>query len=151
MKKILILTTFISMLFFACGNNQTQETQSEDVVQEEHQHDHESEAIETNNGQKWKVDENMMVYIQNMENAVAQFKGTSLSEYKTLSESVNENIGLLTSNCTMTGKAHDELHKWLVPHIDLANKFSESGTQKEAETHFKQIEKSFTSFNQYFQ
>jgi hypothetical protein len=51
----------------------------------------------------------------------------------------------------MKGKAHDELHKWLLPCIDLVKELSEAKDETEASKHFKTIQISFTTFNQYFQ
>ena len=86
-----------------------------------------------------------------METDVNDFVGTALTDYQTLATSLQENINLLTSNCTMTGKAHDELHKWLLPYIDTVDEFA---AQTEVSTYVNlldEIKISFTTFNQYFQ
>ena len=93
--------------------------QPEIAEHNDHNHDDESEAIELNNGEKWQVDANMLTHIRNMENDVVSFAKVEQKDYKSLSEKLQSNIDLLTSNCTMKGKAHDELHKWLLPYIDL--------------------------------
>ena len=51
----------------------------------------------------------------------------------------------------MKGQAHDELHKWLLPYIDLVNVFSETTNKQELVVKFKQIQASFLTFNEYFQ
>ena len=51
----------------------------------------------------------------------------------------------------MKGKAHDELHKWLLPYIDMVKELSEAKDETEAEKQFHNIQTSFTTFNQYFQ
>jgi hypothetical protein len=51
----------------------------------------------------------------------------------------------------MKGKAHDELHKWLLPNIDMVKKLSEAKDETESSKQFKNIQTSFTTFNQYFQ
>ena len=68
MKKITISLTVISLFLFSCGNNSNEKSieQSETVTNEENHH-HDDEAIELNNGEKWKVDENMLLHIRNME------------------------------------------------------------------------------------
>ena len=86
-----------------------------------------------------------------MENDVASFKGSELAEYISLSEKLKNNIDLLTSNCTMKGQAHDELHKWLLPYIDLVNAFSEAKSGADSEKLFQDVKNSFVTFNQYFQ
>ena len=111
----------ISLFLFSCGNtsNEKSKEETETITHEEHQHDEESEVIELNNGEKWKVDANMITHIRNMENDVNSFAKVEQKDYKSLSEKLQSNIDLLTSNCTMKGKAHDELHKWLLPYIDM--------------------------------
>jgi hypothetical protein len=109
------------------------------------------QTIELNNGEKWKVDANMITHIRNMENDVISFAKVEQKDYKSLAEKLQSNIDLLTSNCTMKGKAHDELHKWLLPYIDLVKELSEAKDETEAEKQFQNIQTSFTTFNQYFQ
>ena len=93
----------------------------------------------------------MITHIRNMENDVVSFAKVEQKDYKSLSEKLQSNIDLLTSNCTMKGKAHDELHKWLLPYIDLVKELSEAKDETEASKHFENIQISFTTFNQYFQ
>ena len=153
MKKIIILILVISLFLFSCGNTSKEKPkeQTETVTHKEHQHDEESEIIELNNGEKWKVDANMLTHIRNMENDVVSFAKVEQKDYKSLGEKLQSNIDLLTSNCTMKGKAHDELHKWLLPYIDMVKELSEAKDETEAEKQFHNIQISFTTFNQYFQ
>jgi hypothetical protein len=153
MKKITILISVISLFLFSCGNtfNEKSKEQTETVTHEEHQHNAEIQTIELNNGEKWKVDANMITHIRNMENDVISFAKVEKKDYKSLSEKLQTNIDLLTSNCTMKGKAHDELHKWLLPYIDLVKELSEAKDETEASKQFENIQTSFTTFNQYFQ
>lgn len=153
MKKITILIPVIGLFLFSCGNtsNEKSKEQTETVTHEKHHHDDESEAIELNKGEKWKVDANMITHIRNMENDVISFGKVEQKDYKSLSKKLQSNIDLLTSNCTMKGKAHDELHKWLLPYIDLVKELSEAKDETEAEKQFQSIQTSFTTFNQYFQ
>ena len=153
MKKITILIPVISLFLFSCGNtsNEKSKEQTETVTHEEHQHNDEMQTIELNNGVKWKVDANMITHIRNMENDIISFYTVEQKDYKSLAEKLQSNIDLLTSNCTMKGKAHDELHKWLLPYIDLVKELSEAKDETEASKQFQNIQTSFTAFNQYFQ
>ena len=153
MKKITILIPVIGLFLFSCGNtsNEKSKEQTETVTHEEHQHDEVSEIIELNNGEKWKVDANMITHIRNMENDINHFANVEQKDFKSLAEKLQTNIDLLTSNCTMKGKAHDELHKWLLPYIDMVKELSEAKNETEASEQFKNIQTSFSTFNQYFQ
>ena len=155
MKKITISLTAICLFLFSCSNTSNeklkQKTETETVTHEEHQHNDEMQTIELNNGEKWKVDANMKTHIRNMEKDIISFSTVGQKDYKSLAEKLQSNIDLLTSNCTMKGKAHDELHKWLLPYIDLVKELSEAKDETEAAKQFENIQTSFTTFNQYFQ
>jgi hypothetical protein len=86
-----------------------------------------------------------------MENDINSFANVKQKDFKSIAEKLQSNIDLLTSNCTMKGKAHDELHKWLLPYIDLAKELSEAKDETEASKRFENIKSSFITFNQYFQ
>jgi hypothetical protein len=156
MKNRIIYPIAFGLILFGCNNttNNKEVTQKETIVTEEiHQHD-EVEAIVLDNGKKWVVVPEMMVFIKNIENAVAEFskkETASLEEYQNLSKLIAKNLEELTSNCTMTGQAHDELHKWLVPFLDLSAEFAETTNVKEAEIAYKKIEESFKEFVVYFE
>lgn len=153
MKTLIILISAISLFLFGCGNtsNEKSKEQTETVTHEEHQHNAEIQTIELNNGEKWKVDVNMITHIRNMENDINSFANVEQKDFKSLAEKLQSNIDLLTSNCTMKGKTHDELHKWLLPYIDLVKELSEAKDETEASKQFENIQTSFTTFNQYFQ
>lgn len=153
MKQITISIAVISLFFFSCGNTSTENSkdQTETVTHEEHHHKEESEAIELNNGEKWKVDTNMIIHIRHMENDIISFSAMDRKDYTSLAEKIQSNIDLLTSNCTMKGKAHDELHKWLLPFIELSNNFTEAAEHDEQEKIYEKFKKSFVEFNTYFE
>ncbi len=153
-STLLIVALFSSFIFISC-NNKTNENAGEITAvasEDAHKdHDHESEAIALNNGEKWKVDDNMMLHIKNMEKDVNEFSSQNENDYASLAKKIAANIELLTSNCTMKGQAHDELHKWLLPFIDLSDEFAASKTEEEAAANFQKIKTSFITFNTYFQ
>lgn len=153
MKNITLSLIVISLFHFSCGNTSKEKSkeETETVTHEEHQHNAEIQTIELNNGEKWNVDTNMITHIRNMENDIISFAKVEQKDYKSLSNKLQTNIDLLTSNCTMKGKAHDELHKWLLPYIDLVKELSEVKDETESEKQFQKIENSFKTFNQYFQ
>ncbi len=153
MKTITFSIIPLLVFLFSCGSTSQEkpQKQKQTETQEENHHHDESEAIELNNGQKWKVDSNMIRHIRNMENDVIFFTKLEQKDYKTLSVKLQTNIDLLTSNCTMKGQAHDELHKWLLPYIDLVQELSVAKDESEAAKQFEKIQTSYQTFNQYFQ
>lgn len=153
MNKLILTFAVGSLLLYSCGNstNEKSNNQTEVAEQNNHHHDDESEAIELNNGEKWKVDANMITHIRNMENDINHFANVEQKDFKSLAEKLQTNIDLLTSNCTMTGQAHDELHKWLLPYKNLVDELSVAEDKIEAEKQFQNIQSSFKTFNHYFQ
>jgi hypothetical protein len=51
----------------------------------------------------------------------------------------------------MEGKAHDELHKWLLPYIDLVDKLNKTKNIDEAISIYEEIKISYKTFNIYFE
>lgn len=153
MKKIFLIST-IAIALIACKNethhenHDEHEHHDETATHEEDHHNHESEAIMLNDGEKWKVVENMSVYIRNMEKAVNEFKGDN---YPALAKTIDENIRALTENCTMEGQAHDELHKWLLPFIELSEEFDVATEKENQEKIYQEFKKMFVEYNTYFE
>ena len=92
-------------------------------------------GIELDNGQKWKVNPEMMPPIQASIQAIKAFEGQELNSYKELAKILGDNNQTLISSCTMTGKSHDELHKWLHPYIGMVDKLANAKNQKVAASH----------------
>lgn len=157
--KFTLLIAFLIGITYGCNNaakedNKTIVTQ-DSVLFIENEHNHsESDSIELNNGVKWIVVPGMMKYIRAMESGITRFsetKHTELNHFTQLGASLQKNIDLLTSNCTMEGKAHDELHKWLLPYIDMVDKLNKSKNNDEALQTFEEIKASYKLFNIYFE
>lgn len=139
----LIVTSLILLLIFISCSNQTGSKESSESVKNTYK-------IELVNNEKWEVNKEMMVYIKNMESDIKVASNQSIPNYKELGLNLNYNIDLLTSNCTMTGKAHDELHKWLLPFIDLVKDFNTSDSKEKQKQLFDAIQESMNQFNTYF-
>lgn len=141
---------FIIILLYCCFTMVSAQTAK-------HEH-HQEEPIQLNNGKKWKVHKNMIQYIRDMEKETfdfekrtKSFETINVAEYQVLGNILNARIQLLTSNCTMTGQAHDELHKWLLPYIHSVEELTAAKTASEAQNIFNQMKTSWKTFNTYFQ
>lgn len=150
LKNIFLIA--ISILLFSCSNTSNKISENVDSTSKvaDSHHSEESEKIELNNGEKWVVDSNMIIHIRNIENDVNSFSKDDNKDFKTISKKIQSHLDLLTSNCTMTGKAHDELHKWLLPFIDLVKELSDAKDMDVASEKFKDIQTSFLTFNTFF-
>ncbi len=151
MKKTIFTYLVASILILSCESKKQQELNNLSLeVETTENEDLEIEKIELNKGEKWIVDAEMMKIIREMESSIQNHTSNTNKNYDALAENLQLKIEELTSNCTMTGKAHDELHKWLVPYMELVDELYEADEEsKQAET-FKEIQESFVMFNQYF-
>ena len=132
----------IAVVFLSCSNNEESSQNGEQMKN--------TYGIELVNNQKWEVNEEMMIHIENMESDIQSTSGEVNPNLEELGSKLDDHIGLLTSNCTMTGQAHDELHKWLLPFIELVNGLNEASTGELQEESFQLIKESMNEFNAYF-
>lgn len=153
MNKLILTFAVGGLLLSSCGNSTIEKSnnQTEVAIHNEHHHDDESEAIELNNGEKWLVNEEMKPFILEAENILTEYINNNLSDYKTLAEQLKEKNSGLIKSCTMKGESHDELHKWLYPHIELIESLSKAESTEEASEIIANLQASFLTYNQYFQ
>jgi len=64
--------------------------------------------------------------MRNLEESVREFDRKQGPDHAVLATEIQENLGRLVTNCTMEGKAHDELHKWLMPFLGLSADYSKA-------------------------
>ena len=73
----------------------------------------------------------------------------SMYGWDTFKEIIIKNDELINS-CTMDGKSHDELHKWLAPHLELVEKLGASD-DAEAKELVSKLADSYKTYHEYFQ
>lgn len=152
MKKILWIA-LVSFSIMSC-NSSPEKTDGDATVtlhEEEHHHDDSVEAIELNDGQKWQVNEEMKPFVEAGESSLTTFLNTSSTDFTALAKQLKEQDDALIKSCTMTGKSHDELHKWLHPHLELVEALSKATNEQQASELTAQLKKSFDTYHQYFQ
>ena len=111
-------------------------------------HNHEQIAIDLNNGQKWKVNDEMSPYILAGENILSNFSG---EDYQTLADELEGHNKKLIKSCNMNGKAHDQLHKWLHPHMQLIASLQDAENSTQAMGIIERLNESFKTYHTYFQ
>jgi hypothetical protein len=161
MKTIIAIS--FSLLLFGCSHSHSSHNEhstsashqagnkSDSIIQEtDHHHHEDADSIVLNHNEKWKVESAMLAHIRHMEQDINAFEATGPKDYNVLATKLKTNIDLLTSSCTMTGQAHDELHKWLLPYIDTVESLANSKSEKEAAEVLETIKHSFQTFNKYF-
>ncbi|HMZ46559.1 MAG TPA: hypothetical protein PKG56_07180 [Chitinophagaceae bacterium] len=153
MKKIIFLAAS-SIILWSCKNNAENNKPTIDTtIQEKQQetHNETSEVIELNNGNKWLINIEMKPFITEGQKLVAEFLKTNNTDYKSLAKSLIEQNNLLIKSCTMTGKSHDELHKWLEPHLKLVEDLEATTDATKAKEIVSKIEQSYQSFGNFFE
>ncbi|MBP6091844.1 MAG: hypothetical protein KA521_11380 [Crocinitomicaceae bacterium] len=153
MNKLILTFAVGSLLLYSCGNSTNEKLNNQPEVAEhnDHHHDDESEAIELNNGEKWVVNEEMKPFILDAEKIMNQHIESQSHDYQTLATQLKEKNSGLIKSCTMKGESHDELHKWLYPHIELIESLSKAESTEQANKFITDLQASFSTYNQYFQ
>ena len=138
----LLLILGLALAPIACSTSKTQGTDASAATHAN---------LELNRGQKWVVHKPMMAHIRNLEQAVQDFEKKPGHDHAALANEIQENLGRLVTNCTMEGKAHDELHKWLMPFLGLSAEYTKATDQQVQQQKFQEIQHSLRVFNQYFE
>ncbi|HAV26693.1 MAG TPA: hypothetical protein DCX01_11000 [Bacteroidetes bacterium] len=131
--KNLIMVTIMSLALFTMSCNDSSS--------------HKDVAIELNNGERWKVNAEMTPFILEAENILNEY---SDSDYEELAEQLEDQNKRLIKSCTMSGESHDELHKWLHPHMQLVKALDDAKNKEEAALIISDLKKSFQTYNTYF-
>jgi hypothetical protein len=153
-RSNLFFAALVSLAMVSCGGHSHDESHDHDATHEQHDHDHDhdhSNAIELNNGQKWKVNEEMKPHIVNGIEMVAEYVSSKGTNYKLLAQDLQAENQNLINSCTMDGKSHDELHKWLHPHLELVDKLAKTEDATKAAELVKEIHESYHTYSQYFE
>lgn len=111
----------------------------------------ESEAIHLNDGEKWAVNAEMQAPISKAEERLQYFLDNGEGDYKSLASDLKEYNQKLIESCTMKGESHEELHKWLHPHLDLVKELASVEESAQGQIVLKEIQKSFDTYHKYFQ
>lgn len=148
MKKIILLG--IVAVLWSC-NNSTKSTSEQESVPIESHYNESSDAITLNNGEKWIVNEEMKPFVLKGAELVNTFIEQDNSDFSNLAKQLKELNTELIKSCTMTGKSHDELHKWLHPHLELVEELTETTDESQAKAIVQKLEKSYQEYHNYFQ
>lgn len=108
--RIVILLLIFSVSFSSCKQN-TEKKEQMNIVED---------LVELNNGERWKANAETTMGIENMISRMQSFseKENSLG-YHHLKDSLESDFTEIFQKCTMKGEAHNQLHNYLKPMIDL--------------------------------
>lgn len=151
MKKKLLIPIIISIPLFTLSCNSKSSEEKPKNVSNTEITEESSNEIKLNNGKKWEVNEEMKPFILEAEILLNEYIDNGASDYQTLASQLKDKNKGLIQNCSMKGVSHDELHKWLHPHMDLIDFFGKSEGNEDAQVIIQQLEKSFDTFHLYFE
>ena len=89
--------------------------------------------------------------MENGAKLIQDFNSNESNDYKALAENLKEQNDSLIRSCTMKGKSHEELHKWLHPHLGLVKELSDAAHSDEAGEVVSRLEESYHTYQMYFE
>ena len=150
MKKVLLLA-ISSFIILGCNSTPEKTTSTQDTItHEKHEHDEHAEAIELNSGAKWVVNKETKPFVAKGELLVNTYVNGKLTDNQALAKELKAENDALIKSCTMKGKDHDELHKWLAPHLALVDELKKETDAGKAEETVKNLQHSYETYHQYF-
>lgn len=148
MKQInLILATFCVAMMMSCGKKES----VTETLTEQQEQSIKLDEIELNNGQRWLVNDEMKPFIKASENLFVDYINSQDTNHKKLAQDLKTNADALLKSCTMEGKAHDELHKWLHPYLEKIKQLQTAEMADEVANAISEIKTSFGIYHQNFQ
>jgi len=142
--NVMIISVFIIFSASSCKNNANQD--------QKHQETANSEAtIELNNGARWMVNTEMKPFLTESESILNTYISNGSADFKTLAKELTDKNSGLIKSCTMDGKSHEELHKWLHPHMALIESLQDAESDDAANKIISELKSSFEIYNQHFQ
>ena len=150
MKKTILLGLSTFLLWGCNNSSEKSATDQQEEIHVTHQQDDSSEAIELDNGEKWLVNEEMKPFVQKGAELVNAYIEENKTGFKELAGQLQEENNQLIKSCTMDGKSHDELHKWLHPHLELVKELENESDAVKAKEIVKQLQHSYQEYGHYF-
>lgn len=93
----------------------------------------------------------MKVHLGNVERAVRTAQAGPRPDHGAHAATIREELRAFVSQCTMEGPAHDQLHRWLVPFLQQAERYAQAGTVAEQEATLRGMRRALEVFHEYFE
>ncbi len=151
MKQLFIITL---ILLVSCKQNTEEKIVPEITEQEETtEESHESidGTVTLNNGKLWQANPETTSGINNMKKRMQAFTDNDkVAAYATLKEGLEADFTELFEKCTMKGEAHNQLHNYLFPFIDLFDGLASSDIET-CKKSFKELKAHLEGYSRYFE
>lgn len=149
MKHILSIVLFGFLI--SCNLKSSENETGAEVKENDLSHQKDTVvSLVLNEGEKWKVNSEMLPHILRIEDRLKVFNQSKEKNFKDFGEKSQQDLDLLIASCTMKGKSHEQLHRWLIPHIQLVKDIAVVENSTDGSKLCTEMEHSFNAFNQYF-
>lgn len=149
-KNSLALLLPLTLLVAGCGQSEKAHDHGTEAEAADHHHADEGGTLQLNNGEKWEADAHTRALVAEMKQTVSSYE-VNPEDHHVLSDSLTSQLNRLIVGCTMTGPAHDELHKWLVPLTHNIKGLSTTSSASEASDNVHEIDASLHAFDDFFE
>ena len=128
MKKSIFSVALLIVTLTACQNNSKPENQNDVSVQDtlarhEDEHNQQPIPVTLNKGEKWTANKETTEGINKMALLISGLPPVPKpGDYRSLKTNLETEFNLIVQKCTMTGEAHEQLHRYLVPMTVLFKK-----------------------------
>lgn len=155
MKRKVIAISILMLATVACSapeaevNKEVEKKIPVEVVEEvkaQTPHD-----LALNNGEKWLVDEGMIVAVDKINGLINKYSSVKLVDYQILGDEIGKQTKNLISSCTMKGQGHEELHKWLVPFMELTEALVMTSSPEAGAVLLSDIKEEMAIYNEFFE
>lgn len=138
MRIFIIILCYISLLASGCSEHHGHGDHAS------HQHDDgASHELSLNDGAKWQMDDHTRAMFLSM----AEKANDAQGDIKALGTALQADLDKLIKGCTMTGAAHDELHKFLVLYIPAIKNLASKGGPE----HLEKVKELLALYPEFFE
>ena len=160
--RMAVLLGATTIFLHSCKNNPNKQNSSSqskpDQVQVEEpspkvaiSNDAWNHQIQLDRGSKWLANAETTSGVSKMRNAIIEFKGRSVSEYRALGDELNALKNTIVKECTMTGPSHDNLHMWLHPLIEKIEALQNIDSEASGVQMVQDIEQHLNGYHDFFE
>ncbi|MDG2193478.1 MAG: hypothetical protein P8K77_01225 [Polaribacter sp.] len=139
-KKIILLACLIA-LFISCNSNKNKTIDISSIK---------IEGVSLDSTKLWIANTETTEGVKKMQSIMSNFsEEEDVVAYTSLKKELEVEFTNIFQKCTMKGEAHNQLHNYLKPMVDIFEGL-ESSNLKTRKTHFKTMENHLAGFANYF-
>lgn len=106
----------IAVISITACNNTPSENSTDSTVVEDGPY-----GLVLDDGDLWLANPETTAGVKNMQQIVEDYKSRNQSPSITMGDSLQEQLNTIFAECTMKGEAHNQLHNYLLPLLDLVD------------------------------